>query len=116
MYRTFIFFRAGLCSVSPAVTFRWPGKVVTLLNRLPVGALHYGAGAAHACGDFIGACRSVPGLESVGIEVGNLRLRWDREDALPGEVGTREYEDRWRAWLFEEIERMSVEVDRQWLP
>jgi N-glycosidase YbiA len=117
MYRTFIFFRSNLSSVSPAVTLWWPRKVVTLLNRLPVGALHYGACASWACADFIAACRSAPGAASRGIEVENLRLRWGRLDQVEGNPETQEYVEQWRGRLFEEIERLSADAGgRRWLP
>ncbi len=95
MYRTFIFFRGGLASVSPAVTLWWPEKVITLLNELPVGALHYGAMAGQACADFIVACSSVPDAAARGIEVDNLPLRWGRGDKLEGRPDTQEYAQHW---------------------
>jgi hypothetical protein len=117
VYRTFIFFRSDLSSVSPAVTLWWPGKVIDLLNQLPVGALHYGAMAGQVCADFIVACSGVPGAASREIEVDNLPLRWGRLDELEGSPDTPEYVARWREWLFEEIERLSASVDGQrWLP
>ncbi len=110
VYRTFIFFRCDLSSVSPAVTLWWPGK-------LPVGAIHYGAMAGQACADFIVACSGVPGAASRGIEVDNLPLRWGRLDELEGSPDTREHVEQWRKWLFEEMERLSADSDgRRWIP
>jgi ribA/ribD-fused uncharacterized protein len=117
VYRTFIFFRADLSSVSPMVTLWWPRKVVTLLNSLPVGALHFGAMAGQACADFIAACCSVSGAATRGIEVDNLPLRWDQLDQLEGNPDTQEYAQRWRDWLFSEVERLSDGIDgRRWGP
>lgn len=124
MYRTFIFYRPDLCSVSPAVSLWWPDQVIDLLNQLPVGALHYGGMAGAACADFIVACRGLlprevlPGVMATqGSEVDNLPLRWDRLEALEGSPDTLEYVSRWCSWLFEEIEHLTVNTDdRRWLP
>jgi hypothetical protein len=102
--RTFIFFRADMCSVSPAVKLCWPGQVIDLLNRLPGGTLYWGNMAEGACADFVGACLAVPEARTQPIEVHNLRLRWDRQNELAGQFGTREYAELWRHWLHEEIE------------
>jgi hypothetical protein len=117
VYRTFIFFRSDLSSVSPAVVLWWPGRVIDLLNHLPGGALHYGAMAGQACADFVVACNSVPDASSRGIEVENLPLRWDRLDQLEGRTDSPEYVARWRDWLFTEIERLSASMDgATWRP
>jgi len=109
VYRTFIFFRSDLSSVSPAVTLWWPRKVVTLLNQLPVGAVSYGALAGNACADFIAACCPVVG----STEVDNLPLRWDWFDQIEGDLDTLEYAEEWRSRLFQEIERLSAGADGQ---
>jgi ribA/ribD-fused uncharacterized protein len=117
VYRTFIFFCADLASVSPGVTLWWPRKVVTLLNSLPVGALHFGAMAGQACADFIAACSAVSGAATRGIEVDNLPLRWDQLDNVEGSPDTQGYAQRWRDWLFGEVERLSDGTDgRRWRP
>lgn len=38
MHRTIIFYHSGLPSVSPAVSFWWPGKVINLFHLIPVEA------------------------------------------------------------------------------
>lgn len=110
MYRTFIFFRAGLTSVSPAVILWWPGKVINLFNQFPAEALHYGAFASGTCGDFVVACAALEKAKSRQIEVCNLLLRWEGQDRLTAEYDTPAHSDQWRAWLFEELDRLFADA------
>jgi hypothetical protein len=114
VYRTFIFFRAGLASVSPAVNLWWAGKVINLFRQFPAEALHYGAFADGACADFIVACSRLEKTKDQPIEVFNLPLRWEGQDRLTAKFDMPAHSEQWRAWLFEEIERLSA--DRQDLP
>ena len=117
MYRTFIFYRAGLNSVSPAVHLWWPETVINLFKQFPVDALHYGSFASHTCVDFIIACSALEKTKYQPIEVFNLRVRWEGEDRLTAEIDTPARTEQWRAWLFTEIERMCADVtDPQQLP
>lgn len=109
MHRTFIFFRSGLTSVSPAVSVWWPGKVINLFKQFPAAALHYGAMATGACADFIVACSALEKTKYQPIEVFNLPLPWEGQDRLTAEFDTSAYWDQWRAWLFAEIERLSTD-------
>lgn len=111
MYRTFIFFKSGLTSVSPAVTVWWPGKVINLFNQFPPAALHYGAYATGACADFIVACSAVEKTKYQPVEVENLPLRWDGVDALTAEYDTPAYSAQWREWLFAELGRYFTGPD-----
>ena len=111
MHRTFIFFGAGLASVSPAVTVWWPGKVINLFRQFPSGALHYGAFAPGTCADFIRACSALEKTSYQPIEVHNLPLRWEGQDRLTAEFDTPAYSEQWRAWLFGELERLSADYD-----
>lgn len=106
MYRTFIVFRSGLASVSPAVSLWWPGKIINLFNQLPAVALHYGAFATGTCADFIVACSALEKTKYQPIEVYNLPLRWEGQDRLTAEIDTPAHSDQWRAWLFAEFERV----------
>jgi hypothetical protein len=123
-YRTAIFTRVRIGSVSPAVSFVWPGEVVDLLNQFPEDALNLGGLAEHACADFIAACAALPPIRlptrrlRTGnwprpLSVGNLPLRWDRFDQVTAECDTPEYEIQFRAWLSEELEWCYAHVKKR---
>lgn len=108
MYRSFIFFRAGLASVSPVVTVWWPGAVLNLFRRFPPEALHFGSYASEACVTFITACAALDKTRYLPTEVSNLQLRWEGQDAIAAEFDTAAYRDQWRAWLLAEIDRLAA--------
>jgi hypothetical protein len=114
VHRTFIFFRAELASVSPAVTIWWPGKVINLFNQFPDTALNFGGFPDGICVDFIMSCSALEKTKSQPIEVFNLPLRWEGQDRLTGEVDTAGHREQWRAWLVAEIKRLSG--DQQFSP
>ena len=117
MYRRFIFFRAGLSSVSPGVTVWWPGKVIDLFNQFPESALHYGSHASETCVDFIIACSQVKKAKQMPLDVANLPLRWEGQEQLTAEYATAVYANEWREWLFRELERVFAEIeDKRSLP
>jgi hypothetical protein len=117
VYRTFIFFRSGLASVSPAVSVWWPGKVINLFNQFPDLAIHFGAFADGACADFIMACSAVVDkTQGQPIEVYNLPFRWEGQDWLAAEIDTPAHREQWRTWLFEEIERLFAQDSDQQNP
>lgn len=111
MYRRFIFFGAGLSSVSPVVTVWWPGKVINLFNQFPEMALHFGSYASETCVDFVIACSQVKKAKEMPLEVANLPLRWEGQDHLTGEYGTAAYANEWREWLFREFERLFGDIE-----
>jgi hypothetical protein len=114
-----VFYRPGLGSVSPAISVAWEKPVVDLLNRiLPMGSsVNLGAYAEEACADFVVALSADPVTAELTprVEVLNLRLRWDRIDALYPETAAGI--PAWREALFAEIARAWSGVkDPQWLP
>jgi hypothetical protein len=125
LYRSAIFVRGWLGSVSPAVTFFWPGEVIDLLNRLPEDVI-FGGMADDACADFIAQCWALPPIQMNRsrsenwprpLSVSNLQLRWELLDRLTAEVDTREYAAQFRAWLSEELARLYADVkDQRELP
>jgi N-glycosidase YbiA len=119
--RTIIFYRSDPPAVSPQVSVNWPGKVVDLFNRFPADVWFNRDTPEGRCVDFVAACCADGGYADPTVGTApsglwNLPLRWDRPDELQGEPGTREYAERWRTWLFEEIERLSAEAGGRWLP
>lgn len=114
-----IFFRPGLGSVSPAISVAWDGSVVDLLNRIvPFGGkVNLGAYAEEACADFVIALSVDPATAELSprLEVLNLRLQWDRLDALYPETAAGI--PAWKEVFFAEIERAwSGAKGPQWMP
>ena len=74
-----------------------------------------GNGRPRLCGFHRGVQFCI-GCCSEGIEVYNLSLRWDQLDQFEGSPDTQEYAQRWRDWLFSEVDRLSGDTDGRWRP
>jgi hypothetical protein len=116
VYRTIVFYRSDPPTFSPAVSVWWPGSVIDLFNLIPPLAWANGNMPEGRCVEFIGACFSVPEIDTSRMEVWNMRLRYDRLDEWEQVHGSRVFGEPFLKWLFDEVgawERPPVLVNME---